>query len=87
SIQQTNNLNSTLEPPTVTPVDPSDAATYNTSSSLGIYGSQGNSHTMSQFFIKNEPVPNATPPIPEISWTMKVLSAGFNPLDPSNKTP
>ncbi|MDF5987498.1 flagellar hook protein FlgE [Pseudomonas aeruginosa] len=79
--------NSTLKPPTVTPFDPSDAATYNSSSSLGIYDSQGNSHTMSQFFIKNEPDPNATPPIPENSWTMKVLIDGVNPLDPSNKTP
>ena len=60
SIQQSYNLNSTLKPPTVTPFDPSDAATYNSSSSLGIYDSQGNSHTMSQFFIKNEPDPNAT---------------------------
>lgn len=87
SIQQSYNLNSTLKPPTVTPFDPSDAATYNSSSSLGIYDSQGNSHTMSQFFIKNEPDPNATPPIPENSWTMKVLIDGVNPLDPSNKTP
>lgn len=87
SIQQSYNLNSTLKPPTVTPFDPSDAATYNSFSSLGIYDSQGNSHTMSQFFIKNEPDPNATPPIPENSWTMKVLIDGVNPLDPSNKTP
>ncbi|MDF5980367.1 flagellar hook protein FlgE [Pseudomonas aeruginosa] len=87
NIQQSYNLNSTLKPPTVTPFDPSDAATYNSSSSLGIYDSQGNSHTMSQFFIKNEPDPNATPPIPENSWTMKVLIDGVNPLDPSNKTP
>lgn len=87
SIQQSYNLDSTKKPPTVTPFDPSDASTYTSSSSLGIYDSQGNAHTMSQFFIKNEPNPNATPPIPENSWTMKVLIDGVNPLDPSNKTP
>ena len=87
SIQQSYSLNSTLKPPTVTPFDPSaDAATYNSSSSLGIYDSQGNSH--------HEPVlhqeragSECDPADSGEQLDHESADRRVNPLDPSNKTP
>jgi flagellar hook protein FlgE len=61
------NLDSRLSPPSVTPFDPTDATTFNSSTSLTIYDSLGNPHVMTQYFIKN-PAPN--------SWTMNVRIDG-----------
>lgn len=62
------NLDSREVPPTVTPFDPVDQNTYNHATSLSIFDSQGNSHVMTQFFVKN-----ATP---VNSWTMYVQVDG-----------
>jgi flagellar hook protein FlgE len=61
------NLDSRLSPPVITPFDPTDAATFNSSTSLTIYDSLGNPHVMTQYFLKT-----ATPN----QWTMNVRIDG-----------
>ncbi|WP_336333049.1 flagellar hook protein FlgE [Pseudomonas putida] len=59
------------------PFDPSDQSTYTKSFPTKVYDSQGNEHTMEQFYRKtgtNE-------------WTMYTLVDGRNPFDPSSTTP
>lgn len=46
------NLDSREGNPTVSPFDPTDPASYNSSTSLTIYDSLGNPHVMSQYFVK-----------------------------------
>ncbi len=69
-IAQTLNLNSTNKVPTTTPFDPQDPTTYNSATSTNIYDSQGNSHVMTQYFVKD-----AT----SNQWTMNVLVDGKRP--------
>jgi len=57
--------------------DPTDPTTYNNSTSLNIYDSQGNAHVMTQYFVKTG----------ANSWDMKVLIDGRNPADPSGTEP
>ena len=57
--------------------DPADPTTYNSSTSLNIYDSQGNAHVMTQYFIKTG----------ANSWDMKVLVDGRNPADPAQEPP
>jgi len=57
--------------------DPADPTTYNSSTSLNIYDSQGNAHVMTQYFIKTG----------ANSWDMKMLIDGRNPADPSGTQP
>ncbi|CAM3273653.1 flagellar hook protein FlgE [Pseudomonas plecoglossicida] len=67
-------------PPVLVPnkvFDPSDETTYTKSFPTKVYDSQGNEHTMEQFYRKtgtNE-------------WTMYTLVDGRNPFDPSSTTP
>lgn len=77
SIKQTVNLNSTQTTPTTTPFNPSDPTSYNSSTSVNIYDSQGNAHVLSQYFVKGA---NNT-------WTMNVLIDGRNPGDPAAEDP
>ncbi|HEK1684678.1 TPA: flagellar hook protein FlgE [Pseudomonas putida] len=59
------------------PFDPADQSTYTKSFPTKVYDSQGNEHTMEQFYRKtgtNE-------------WTMYTLVDGRNPLDPASTTP
>ncbi|HDS1815862.1 Flagellar hook protein FlgE [compost metagenome] len=59
------------------PFDPADEATYNRSFPTKVYDSQGNEHTLEQFYRKtgtNE-------------WTMYTLVDGRNPFDPSSTQP
>ncbi len=76
-VSETVNLNSSMTPPTTTPFNPADPTTYNNSTSVKIYDTQGNEHAMTQYFIKTGP--NA--------WTMNVLIDGRNPKDPTTATP
>ena len=46
------NLDSREGTPAVSPFDPTDPASYNSSTSLTIYDSLGNPHVMSQYFVK-----------------------------------
>ncbi|WP_312920098.1 flagellar hook protein FlgE [Stutzerimonas nitrititolerans] len=57
--------------------DPADPTTYNSSTSLNIYDSQGNAHVMTQYFVKTG----------ANSWDMQVLIDGRNPADPSGTQP
>lgn len=59
------------------PFDPADQSTYTKSFPTKVYDSQGNEHTMEQFYRKtgtNE-------------WTMYTLVDGRNPLNPASTTP
>lgn len=55
--------------------DPTDPTTYNSSTSLNIYDSQGNAHVMTQYFVKTS----------ANTWDMKVLVDGRNPADPAGE--
>ncbi|MHB0816681.1 flagellar hook protein FlgE [Stutzerimonas stutzeri] len=57
--------------------NPADPTTYNSSTSLNIYDSQGNAHVMTQYFVKTG----------ANSWDMKVLINGRNPADPADEPP
>lgn len=75
SMKQTVNLNSTNTTPTTTPFNPSDPTSYNSSTSVNIYDSQGNAHVLSQYFVKDS----------NNRWTMNVLIDGRNPGDPTKE--
>lgn len=75
-IAQTFNLNSTNTTPTVTPFNANDPTTYNSSTSVNIYDSQGNAHVMTQYFTKTG----------ANNWTMNVLVDGRNPASPTDDT-
>jgi flagellar hook protein FlgE len=49
------NLQSTQTAPTSTPVDPADPGSYNHTSSLTVYDSQGNSHIVSTYYVSQSP--------------------------------
>lgn len=76
-IEQSYNLNSTLDGPKNAPFDPNDPASYNSSTSVTTYDSLGNPHTMTQFFEKTGPN----------SWNMHVLIDGRAIDDPTTDTP
>lgn len=76
-IEQSYNLNSTLDGPKNAPFDPNDPASYNSSTSVTTYDSLGNPHTMTQFFEKTGPN----------SWNMHVLIDGRAIDDPATDTP
>ncbi|MBA1304309.1 flagellar hook protein FlgE [Pseudomonas sp. WS 5018] len=73
-IDTTFNLNSTQNSPTGGVFNPLDPTTYNSSTSLNIYDSQGNAHVMTQYFVKTG----------ANTWDMKVLVDGRNPNDPQS---
>ena len=68
-VEQVLNLNSKNTVPTVTPFDPADPKTYNSSTSTNIYDTQGNAHVMTQYFVKDA----------SNDWTMYVLVDGKRP--------
>ncbi|MBA1272631.1 flagellar hook protein FlgE [Stutzerimonas azotifigens] len=57
--------------------NPADPTTYNSSTSLNIYDSQGNAHVMTQYFVKTG----------ANTWDMQVLIDGRNPADPAQEPP
>jgi flagellar hook protein FlgE len=78
AFNQTFNLNSTNQIPLTTAFNPADPTSYNSATSTNIYDSQGNSHVMTQYFVKQ-----ATPN----TWEMKVLIDGRNPASPATVSP
>lgn len=63
------NLDSREVSPTATPFDPNDQDTYNHATSISVFDSQGNSHVMTKYFVKD--------PAPAINqWSMYVLIDG-----------
>ncbi|RJG09873.1 flagellar hook protein FlgE [Pseudomonas cavernicola] len=57
--------------------NPSDPTTYNSSTSVNIYDTQGNAHVLTQYFVKTG----------ANDWDMKMLVDGRNPADPGSTTP
>ena len=77
SLSETLNLNSSATVPTETPFDATDTDTYNYTFSTDIYDSQGNAHSLSQYFVKTD----------QNTWTMYVTVDGVNPANPASTTP
>lgn len=77
-LDQTFNLNSVNQAPVTTPFNPVDPNTYNSATSTNIYDSQGNSHVMTQYFVKQA--------APANTWTMNLLVDGRNPATPATST-
>ncbi len=61
--------------------DPGDQATYNSATSMTIYDSVGNSHVMTQYFVKQDYDPNDPTSIPN-HWQVHVQIDGFDVGDP-----
>ncbi|TWI53565.1 flagellar hook protein FlgE [Pseudomonas duriflava] len=76
-IEQILTLNSTATVPTAATFNPADASTYNWSTSVSVFDSQGNEHTMMQYFAKTD----------TNQWNMYVTMDGRNPADPTLTTP
>jgi flagellar hook protein FlgE len=74
AVNQTFNLNSTNKIPVTPTFSPADPTSYNSATSTNIYDSQGNSHVMTQYFVKTGPN----------DWTMNVLIDGRNPSAPAD---
>jgi flagellar hook protein FlgE len=68
-VNSTLNLNSSNVPPALGPFDPTNSATYNSSTSVNIFDSLGNAHTLTKYFVKT--AGNA--------WDMHALIDGKNP--------
>jgi flagellar hook protein FlgE len=71
------NLNSTTALPTVTTFDPTDTKSYNVKYSTPTYDSQGNAHTLDQYFVKTG----------TNTWSMYSLMDGRSISDPTSTTP
>lgn len=78
-IRETINLDSTATIPGVTPFNPDEPESFNWSTSVPLYDSLGNSHTMTHYFVKG-PIDAVTG---NATWTMYTLVNGRNPTDPS----
>lgn len=76
-VTQNLTLNSSASVPTSSPFDPSVSTSYNWSTSVSLYDTQGNAHTMTQYFVKDA----------SNQWSMYVLVDGRNPGDPTSTTP
>lgn len=77
SITNVANLNSTTALPTVTTFDPTDTKSYNVKYSTPTYDSQGNAHTLDQYFVKTG----------TNTWSMYSLMDGRSISDPTSTTP
>jgi flagellar hook protein FlgE len=77
-IRETINLDSTATIPGVTPFDPDAPESFNWSTSVPLYDSLGNSHTMTHYFVKG-PITGGG----NASWTMYTLVDGRSPTDPT----
>lgn len=83
-IRETINLDSTAIIPGVTPFNPDEPESFNWSTSVPLYDSLGNSHTMTHYFVKGPlgaPVPPAT--VGNATWKMYTLVDGRSPTDPT----
>ncbi|MEG5265743.1 flagellar hook protein FlgE [Pseudomonas sp. JDS28PS106] len=77
SITNVANLNSTTALPTVTTFDPNDTKSYNIKYSTPTYDTQGNAHTLDQYFVKTG----------TNTWSMYSLMDGRSINDPTSETP
>jgi len=76
----------TFQPFTINEFNPLDQATFNHSTSLEIYDSLGNSHIMTQYFVKQDYDINDPTTQPN-SWQMHVLIDGAEVGDPLTTLP
>ncbi|MCE6981581.1 flagellar hook protein FlgE [Pseudomonas frederiksbergensis] len=76
-VDQTMNLNSAETTPTVTPFSPTDTNSYNKTISTKVYDSQGNEHTMDQYYVKTGT--NA--------WRVHTYMDGRSPANPATTPP
>ncbi|MDT4817191.1 Flagellar hook protein FlgE [compost metagenome] len=60
-----------------TTFNPNDPTTYNSSTSVNIYDTQGNAHVLTQYFVKTG----------ANTWQMNVLVDGRNPANPASTAP
>jgi len=84
------NLDSREVTPATTPFDPLDQNTYNSATSVSVFDSQGNSHVMTKFFVKEQADATAVPPVLDNQWTMHVQIDGKNvgrPVPDAQATP
>jgi flagellar hook protein FlgE len=77
-IDQTMNLNSSEALPTVTPFNVKDTNSYNKTISTPVYDTQGNQHTMDQYYVKNAA---------SNSWTVYTYMDGRSPTNPLAEPP
>lgn len=75
-----------FEPVTINAFDPTDAATYNSATSMNIYDSLGNAHVMTQYFVR-QPYDPADPTSSPNHWQMHVQIDGRNVGDPDTTLP
>ncbi|HSG62877.1 MAG TPA: flagellar hook-basal body complex protein, partial [Pseudomonadales bacterium] len=75
------------EPFTINAFDPNDPATYNHSTSLSIFDSLGESHVMTQYFVKQEFDPNDPTKNEANVWKMYVLIDDADVGDPDTSLP
>ncbi|MCP1441080.1 flagellar hook protein FlgE [Pseudomonas sp. GGS8] len=76
-VDQTMNLNSAETTPTVAPFSPTDTNSYNKTISTKVYDSQGNEHTMDQYYVKTGT--NA--------WRVYTYMDGRSPANPATEPP
>ncbi|MHC5198187.1 flagellar hook protein FlgE [Pseudomonas frederiksbergensis] len=76
-VDQTMNLNSAETTPTVAPFSPTDTNSYNKTISTKVYDSQGNEHTMDQYYVKTGT--NA--------WRVYTYMDGRSPANPATTPP
>lgn len=77
NITQSVALNSAASVPAATPFDPTVSTSYNWSTSATLYDTQGNAHTMTEYFVKDA----------SNQWSMYALVDGRNPGDPTSTVP
>ena len=77
TMDQVFNLNSNNLVPATVPFNPVDPTSYNSSTSVNIFDTQGNAHVLTQYFVKTG----------ANTWDMNVLVDGRNPANPALTTP
>jgi len=77
TISITSNLNSSEAVPTTSPFDPTDPKSYNTPLHTDLYDTQGNKHSLDQYFVKTG----------TNTWSMYTLVDGRSASDPTSTTP
>src|SRR5690606_21216775 len=68
------------------PFDPADPETFNWSTSVPVYDSLGNVHTMTQYFAKREGPLESDSTKTGVYWDMYTLIDGLNPYQPASTT-
>lgn len=76
----------TFQPYVINSFNPADQETFNHSTSLRVYDSLGNSHIMTQYFVR-EPYDPSDPTTAPNQWTMYVLIDGQDVGDPDPSLP